>query len=102
MPDGTNSGDTVGAFIFTPPVGVTVLADPPGCAAHGGEEEDGGTTPKTWRCNGPGAVFPAGTSKTATFDLRIDSVGGSAGRSSRPVATRGWTTTRATTSRRSR
>ncbi|TQJ19851.1 hypothetical protein FBZ33_0029 [Micromonospora sp. A202] len=79
VPDGTNSGDTVGAFFFTPPTGVTVLADPPGCASYGGEEEDGVATPKFWRCNGPGAVFPAGTSTTATFDLRIDSLGGSAG-----------------------
>ncbi|WP_433653152.1 hypothetical protein ACQP2C_13805 [Micromonospora zamorensis] len=79
VPDGTNSGDTVGAFYFTPPAGVTVLADPPGCASYGGEEEDGVATPKFWRCNGPGAVFPAGTSTTATFDLRIDSLGGAAG-----------------------
>ncbi|WP_433265920.1 hypothetical protein ACQPWR_01625 [Micromonospora vinacea] len=79
VPDGTNSGDTVGAFSFTPPTGVTVLADPPGCSSPGGEEEDGAATAKTWRCNGPGAVFPAGTSTTATFDLRIDSLGGSAG-----------------------
>ncbi|MCG5440877.1 hypothetical protein [Micromonospora foliorum] len=79
VPDGTNSGDTVGDFLFTPPAGVTVLADPPGCGSYGGEEEDGATTPKTWRCSGPGAVFPAGISRTATFDLRIDSLGGSAG-----------------------
>ncbi|WCN81850.1 hypothetical protein [Micromonospora sp. LH3U1] len=79
VPDGTNSGDTVGAFLFTPPTGVTVLANPPGCASLGGEEEDGGAAPTTWRCNGPGGVFPAGTSKTVTFDLRIHSLDGSAG-----------------------
>ncbi|MET8229551.1 hypothetical protein ABZS77_02595 [Micromonospora sp. NPDC005298] len=78
VPDGTNSGDTVGAFLITPPAGVTVLANPPGCAPTGGEE-DGEATPRTWYCNGRGAVLPAGTSNTVTFDLRIDSLTGAAG-----------------------
>ena len=77
VPDGTNSGDTVGAFYFTPPTGVTVLANPGCWPTH--SEEDGGEAPKTWYCDGQRAVFTAGTSNTATFDLRIDSLGGAAG-----------------------
>ncbi|MFG1648863.1 hypothetical protein ACGFIE_02960 [Micromonospora sp. NPDC049275] len=77
VPDGTNSGDTVGSFYFTPPTGVTVLAHP-GCAPTGGEE-DGEAPTRTWFCYGPRAVFPAGTSNTVTFDLRIDSNTGAAG-----------------------
>ncbi|CCH15395.1 hypothetical protein [Micromonospora lupini] len=77
VPDGTNSGDTVGAFLFTPPTGVTVLANPLGCGRTGGE--DGEPLTRTWHCTGRGAVFPAGTSNTVTFDLRIDSLAGAAG-----------------------
>ncbi|MEU1394892.1 hypothetical protein ABZ403_02305 [Micromonospora zamorensis] len=79
VPDGTISGDTVGHFSFTPPAGVTVLAHPLDCGSRGGEEEDGEVIPEVWYCNGPGSVFPAGTSRTVTFDLRIDSLGGAAG-----------------------
>ncbi|MFJ6163960.1 hypothetical protein ACIQH6_02485 [Micromonospora orduensis] len=78
VPDGTNSGDTVGAFYFTAPTGVTVLANPPGCAPTGGEEHGEAAT-HTWYCDGRGAVLPAGTGNTVTFDLRIDSLGGAAG-----------------------
>ncbi|MEV4117697.1 hypothetical protein [Micromonospora sp. NPDC049645] len=78
VPDGTNSGDTVGAFYFTPPTGITVLANPPGCSPTGSEEDEEAAT-RTWYCNGRRAVFPAGTSNTVTFDLRIDSLTGDAG-----------------------
>ena len=37
------------------------------------------TVPATWYCNGPGSVFPAGTSHAVTFDLRIDSLVGAPG-----------------------
>ncbi|MET7960211.1 hypothetical protein [Micromonospora zamorensis] len=79
VPDGTNSGDTVGAFYFTPPVGVTVVDHPSDCWPFGGDE---GTAdaPATWYCDGRGAVFPAGTSHMVTFDLRIDSLTGVAGK----------------------
>lgn len=78
VPDGTISGDTVGSFFFTPPAGVTVLANPPGCSPSG-SEEDGGDAPTTWHCGGQRAVFPAGTSHTVAFDLRIDSSSGTPG-----------------------
>ncbi|MEU7920105.1 hypothetical protein ACGFIP_19745 [Micromonospora zamorensis] len=79
VPDGTNSGDTVGAFYFTPPTGVTVLAHPSDCWPFGGDE---GTAdaPATWYCNGRVAVFLAGTSHTVTFDLRIERLTGTPGR----------------------
>ncbi|WP_328849229.1 hypothetical protein [Micromonospora zamorensis] len=78
VPDGTNSGDTVGAFYFTPPVGVTVVDHPSDCWPFGGDE---GTAdaPATWYCNGREAVFLAGTSHTVTFDLRIERISGVAG-----------------------
>ncbi|MET8363645.1 hypothetical protein ABZU53_08745 [Micromonospora sp. NPDC005194] len=78
VPDATNSGDGVGAFLFVPPAGTTVLANPSGCWLNG-DDETAGDAPTTWYCNGPGAVFPAGTSHTVTFDLRIDSLTGAAG-----------------------
>lgn len=78
VPDGTISGDTVGYFSFTPPAGVTVLAHPLDCGSRGGEE-DGEVIPEVWNCGAVGSVFPAGASRTVTFDLRIDSLGGAAG-----------------------
>ncbi|GAB3948405.1 hypothetical protein GCM10027614_45430 [Micromonospora vulcania] len=78
VPDGTISGDSVGAFLFTPPTGVTVLANPLGCSPYG-DEEGAGDAPATWRCEGPGSVFRAGTSYTVAFDLRIDSLSGAPG-----------------------
>ncbi|RAN97722.1 hypothetical protein [Micromonospora noduli] len=78
VPDGSISGESVGAFLFTPPAGVTVLATPPGCWLSGDEEEPE-TVPATWYCNGPGSVFPAGTTHTVGFDLRIDSLSGAPG-----------------------
>ncbi len=78
VPDGSISGESVGAFVFVPPAGVTVLATPPGCWLSGDEEEPE-TVPATWYCNGPGSVFPAGTTHTVAFDLRIDSLSGAPG-----------------------
>lgn len=78
VPDATNSGGGVGALFFTTPAGVTVLTSPSDCWPAGSEEEDG-DAPATWYCNGPGPVFPAGTSYTAAFDLRIDSPPGTPG-----------------------
>ncbi|WP_433536580.1 hypothetical protein ACQPZK_01600 [Micromonospora sp. CA-249363] len=79
VPDGTISGDTVGAFYFTPPAGVSVVGSPR-CSQVGSEEEENGDdTPKTWYCDGQRAVFTAGTSNTVTFDLRIDSLSGTPG-----------------------
>ncbi|MEV1107754.1 hypothetical protein AB0I95_03805 [Micromonospora sp. NPDC049751] len=79
VPDGTISGDTVGAFYFTPPAGITVLGSPR-CSQTGSEEEENGDdAPKTWYCDGGRAVFTAGTSNTVTFDLRIDSLSGTPG-----------------------
>ncbi|PWR12884.1 hypothetical protein DKT68_02085 [Micromonospora acroterricola] len=75
VPDGTVSGEAVGAFLFTPPAGTTVLANPSGCEPRGGEEGVA-DTPATWYCAGPGVVFPAGASRTVPFDLRIDSLTG--------------------------
>ncbi|MEU7840414.1 hypothetical protein AB0B39_05510 [Micromonospora sp. NPDC049114] len=78
VPDATNSGDGVGAFLFVPPAGTTVLGNPSGCWLNG-DEESAGDAPTTWYCNGPGSVFPAGTSRTVAFDLRIDSLSGTPG-----------------------
>ncbi|MFF0254847.1 hypothetical protein ACFYPW_20350 [Micromonospora zamorensis] len=79
VPDGTNSGDTVGAFYFTPPTGVTVLAHPSDCWPFG-DDEGTADAPATWYCNGRVAVFLAGTSHTVTFDLRIERLTGTPGR----------------------
>ncbi|WP_328651396.1 hypothetical protein OG598_25490 [Micromonospora sp. NBC_00330] len=78
VPDGTNSGDVVGAFYFTPPVGVTIVDHPSDCRPFGGDE---GTadTPATWYCDGRVVVFLAGTSHMVTFDLRIERLTGAAG-----------------------
>ncbi|MFI6239703.1 hypothetical protein ACIBEF_07480 [Micromonospora sp. NPDC050795] len=78
VPDGSISGESVGGFLFTPPAGVTVLATPSGCWLNGDEEEHE-TVPATWYCNGPGSVFPAGTTHAVGFDLRIDSLSGAPG-----------------------
>ncbi|MGI5524969.1 hypothetical protein ACQEUX_29100 [Micromonospora sp. CA-259024] len=78
VPDGTNSGDSVGAFLFVPPAGATVLGTPSGCSPRG-DEQAVGETPTTWYCDGPGSVFPAGTTHTVAFDLRIDSLPGTPG-----------------------
>ncbi|WP_433315116.1 hypothetical protein ACQP0U_01550 [Micromonospora sp. CA-269861] len=78
VPDGSISGESVGAFRFTPPAGVTVLATPSGCWLSGDEEEPE-TVPATWYCDGPGSVFPAGTTHVVGFDLRIDSLSGGPG-----------------------
>ncbi|MDG4778598.1 hypothetical protein O7614_02930 [Micromonospora sp. WMMD961] len=75
VPDATISGDGVGGFLFVPPAGTTVLGNPSGCWLSG-DEETAGDAPTTWYCTGPGAVFPAGTSHTVAFDLRIDSLSG--------------------------
>ncbi|WP_433389224.1 hypothetical protein [Micromonospora sp. KLBMP9576] len=75
VPDGTVSGGDAGGFLFTPPAGVTVLADPPGC---GPTNDDGGGAPTSWVC-WRGAVFPAGQSFTVPFDLRIDGPAGAPG-----------------------
>ncbi|MEH0932805.1 hypothetical protein [Micromonospora sp. CPCC 205558] len=78
VPDGSLSGESVGAFVFVPPAGVTVQAAPPGCWLSGDEEEPE-TVPAPWYCNGPGSVFPAGTTHKVGFDLRIDSLSGAPG-----------------------
>ncbi|MEU5943933.1 hypothetical protein ABZ793_00005 [Micromonospora sp. NPDC047465] len=75
VPDGTNSGGDAGALLFTPPAGVTVLANPPGC---GPTNHDEGGAPTAWVC-WLGAVFPAGESFTVPFDLRIDGPPGAPG-----------------------
>ncbi|RZT82113.1 hypothetical protein EV382_5414 [Micromonospora violae] len=77
-PDGTNSGDVVGAFHFTPPVGVTVVDHPSDCWPFG-DDEGTADAPATWYCDGRVSVFLAGTSHTVTFDLRIERLGGAAG-----------------------
>ncbi|MET7861674.1 hypothetical protein [Micromonospora taraxaci] len=78
VPDGTNSGDGVGGFLFVPPTGTTVVGNPSGCWLNG-DEESAGDAPPTWYCNGPGSVFPAGLTHTVAFDLRIDSLSGAPG-----------------------
>ncbi|MEU6072207.1 hypothetical protein [Micromonospora sp. NPDC047074] len=75
VPDDTVSGGHAGAFIFTPPAGVTVLARPTGCGPTGDDE---GGAPTAWVCY-QGTVFPAGQSFTAPFDLRIDGPAGAPG-----------------------
>ncbi|MFJ5601521.1 COG1361 family protein [Micromonospora sp. SD19] len=79
VPDGSLSGEGVGAFLFVPPAGVTVLAAPSDCWLNGDEEEPE-TVPATWYCNGPGSVFPAGTTHKVGFDLRIDTLSGAPGK----------------------
>lgn len=78
VPDATNSGDSVGAFVFVPPTGATVLSNPSGCFPMRDEELVGGS-PTGWHCEGPGSVFPAGLTRTVAFDLRIDSLSGTPG-----------------------
>ncbi|MFG1776761.1 hypothetical protein ACGFIG_10070 [Micromonospora sp. NPDC049048] len=75
VPDGTVSGGNAGGFLFTPPAGVTVLADPPGCVPT---SDDEGGAPTAWVC-WLGAVFPAGQSFTVPFELRIDGPTGAPG-----------------------
>ncbi|MDG4836189.1 hypothetical protein O7631_06645 [Micromonospora sp. WMMD967] len=78
VPDGTNSGDVVGAFYFTPPVGVTVVGHPSDCWPFG-NDTDIPDALTSWYCDGRVSVFLAGTSHTVTFDLRIERLGGAAG-----------------------
>ncbi|MFJ2084456.1 hypothetical protein ACIOBK_18160 [Micromonospora chokoriensis] len=78
VPDGTNSGDGVGGFLFVLPTGTTVVGNPSGCWLNG-DEESAGDAPTTWYCNGPGSVFPAGLTHSVAFDLRIDSLSGTPG-----------------------